>query len=583
MADAVRQQRAPAGLAVPLGVIVVAIGVVLTTRPFTSLSVLVALVAMALFVTGIADVATARATAMPGVAMAAGVLSIGAAVVTIVWPHITVAALAVVAGLGMVAAGTAKIVNGGRGRAETRIVAVIAGLASIAFGVLALAWPTVTLLVVAVAFGARTVVLGGSLIASALHTREFARGSRPRGWLRRLGSALGAIVALGVALLLLAVSVAIHRAEPGAPGAFYTAPDPLPAGTLGTIIRQEEMPSFDSTSTAYRVLYVSTGYDGKRVAVSGVIYVPHGAVPSGGRKVVDITNGTVGVARNCAPSLMHNQTKTPAYLSGAAAFLRAGWVVTSTDYQGLGTRGPHPYLVGRSEGMNALDIVRAAHNLPAAHAGTAFVVWGHSQGGHAALFTGELAASYAPQLMLLGVAAGAPVPDLRVALEHNIESPVGRILVSFALSSWEQVYGASINGVVNRRAARLIPRIATRCITTANAFVALPDAIFLGSDFITKEPWNVNPWKEIITNNTPGRAPIAAPVLITTGGADEIIPVTTTQDLVTRLCAGAEPVAFHVIPGVGHVTGGTDAVPFVKQWIAGRFADKPAATACPSQ
>ena len=62
----------------------------------------------------------------------------------------------------------------------------------------------------------------------------------------------------------------------------------------------------------------------------------------------------------------------------------------------MGPPGPHPYLVGTSEGMNALDSVRAARNLPEAGAGSDFAVWGHSQGGHASLFTGHLAASYAP-------------------------------------------------------------------------------------------------------------------------------------------------------------------------------------------
>jgi len=33
---------------------------------------------------------------------------------------------------------------------------------------------------------------------------------------------------------------------------------------------------------------------------------------------------------------------------------------------------------------------------------------GHSQGGHASLYTGELAASYAPDLKLVSVAAAAP-------------------------------------------------------------------------------------------------------------------------------------------------------------------------------
>jgi hypothetical protein len=54
--------------------------------------------------------------------------------------------------------------------------------------------------------------------------------------------------------------------------------------------------------------------------------------------------------------------------------------------------------------------VRVAGELPGAGGGKKFVVWGHSQGAHAALFTGLIAKSYPPELDLLGVAAAAPRP-----------------------------------------------------------------------------------------------------------------------------------------------------------------------------
>ena len=42
----------------------------------------------------------------------------------------------------------------------------------------------------------------------------------------------------------------------------------------------------------------------------------------------------------------------------------AGWVGVTSDYVGLGTAGPHPYLVGPSEARNVLDSLRAAHAIP---------------------------------------------------------------------------------------------------------------------------------------------------------------------------------------------------------------------------
>jgi alpha-beta hydrolase superfamily lysophospholipase len=85
-------------------------------------------------------------------------------------------------------------------------------------------------------------------------------------------------------------------------------------------------------------------------------------------------------------------------IQGLNEMLQQGYVVAATDYPGLGTSGPHPYLVGLSEGRAALDSVRAARSM--AGSDSAFAVWGHSQGGHAALYAGILAANYAPELKL---------------------------------------------------------------------------------------------------------------------------------------------------------------------------------------
>jgi len=64
-----------------------------------------------------------------------------------------------------------------------------------------------------------------------------------------------------------------------------------------------------------------------------------------------------------------------------------------------------------------VNAVRAACQAPGADAGTRWAVWGHSQGGHAALWTGALAAQLAPELTLIGVAAAAPAAEL-LALAH---------------------------------------------------------------------------------------------------------------------------------------------------------------------
>ena len=125
---------------------------------------------------------------------------------------------------------------------------------------------------------------------------------------------------------------------------------------------------------------------------------------------------------------------------GLADMLAPGYVVVATDYPGLGVPGIHPYLIGVSEGRAVLDSVRAARALPDAGASNRFAVWGHSQGGHASLYTGELAASYAPDLKLVGVAAAAPATYLAELFDADSETPTGKELTAMTIYSWSKLY-----------------------------------------------------------------------------------------------------------------------------------------------
>ena len=484
-------RRLPWWLVLALGLACVLIGAWLTVKPFDSLSVLVWLIAAAFVVSGVAEVASAESTARPWLSRIVGLGWIVAGVLVAAWPAITVTALTIAVGIALVAGGAAKVFAALSESGDERFVLATVGLASVVFGVLALSWPAVTVLVLAVVFGVRTIVFGLGQIALAMRMRRAnVDGSDPAAvsarrwptWLRMTGAAASLVVALG----LLAVSVAVHRAQPGDPGPFYTAPAPLPEGPLGTIVRSEVVEGYIDGATTYRVLYTSTGYDGNRTAVSGLIFVPNGPAPAGGRKVLAYTHGTVGVASRCAPSL-RPADEAPVSVEGAKAFLDAGYVIAATDYQGMGPPGPHPYLVGTSEGMNALDSVRAARNLPEAGAGSDFAVWGHSQGGHASLFTGHLAASYAPELNLVGVAAGAPVPDLIGLFRVNLDTTAGKVLISMALEMWSKVYDASLSTILTTGARPLVAEIARNCLYGPEQLLAsVPAALALNLSFLER-------------------------------------------------------------------------------------------------
>jgi pimeloyl-ACP methyl ester carboxylesterase len=123
----------------------------------------------------------------------------------------------------------------------------------------------------------------------------------------------------------------------------------------------------------------------------------------------------------------------------------------------------HPYLVGVSEGCAVLDSVRAARQLPEAAVGGRFVVWGHSQGGQAALFTGLIAKDYAPELPLVGV-AGAAATDLVTLVNDDFNSAGGKNLTAMTLWFRARVYNAPIDRVVAPDAMPVVDRLAGECV-----------------------------------------------------------------------------------------------------------------------
>lgn len=575
-------RNVPWWLVVAIGVSCVALGGVLIADPFRSLSVLAWLVATALVVSGVGELASSGTASRPWLARLVGVVWIAGGVLAVAWPGLAIRAVATVAGIALLVGGAIKVLSAITGRGDERFILGLSGLTNAIVGILALSWPDATVLVLAVLFGIGMLVFGFGQVGVGLKLRGGAeepwdqKRQWPR-WLRLSGTVVAFLLALGG----MAISVAIDRAEPAEPGEFYTAPSPLPDGPLGTIIGSDVIESYRPGATTYRVLYKSTGYDGEPTAVSGIVVVPDGEAPAGGRKVIAYTHGTTGVASNCAPSLTSSDSH-PLFFEGGDALLDAGYVIAASDYQGLGTPSPHPYLVGASEGMNELDSVRAARNLPQAEAGSDVVVWGHSQGGHASLFTGQLASTYAPELRLLGVAAGAPVPNLIDLFKVNIETKIGKILIAMALHSWERVYDtADLEQIVTPAARPSIARIAQNCLYSQQQILAsVPSALLLGFTFLHRPIWEAEPWKTIAKTNTPGAERIDVPVLIVQGGEDHIVDPKVTEQFAQQLCTQGETVALRLYPGVGHLNTGHDAAPDVAAWIADRFAGKPPPTRC---
>src|ERR1700744_4153205 len=340
-------------------------------------------------------------------------------------------------------------------------------------------------------------------------------------------------VTFRLVLVVLCMLAGADAAE--AQTAFYRAPASEIAGAPGTLVRQELIDGAPRAAPPPRALYGPPGLDNQPIAVSGVVIVPPGDPPPGGRPIVAWAHPTSGVVPRCAPSLAIFLFEQ---IQGLRSFRRDGYVVAATDYPGLGTPGPHPYLVGISEARAVIDSVRVAATLPGAGGGKKFVGWGHSQGGHAALFTGIIAKTYAPELDLLGVAAAAPATDLATLMNEDIDSIGGKNITAMTLWSWQRVFDANMDKVIDPRAKPAIDRLAQECIEgpfdlRRRQLTEQP----LEQYFLTvKHPSDVEPWHTLLAENSPGALPPEIPVFLAQGSDDVIIHPDVTNAYAARLC-----------------------------------------------
>lgn len=358
------------------------------------------------------------------------------------------------------------------------------------------------------------------------------------------------------------------------PGDFYAPPSPLPVAAPGTIIRVQTAPTVRVTNAdAVRIMYHSQDREGHDVAVTGMVTIPQSAAPAGGRPVISWAHGTTGIGAPCAPS---KETVGPDSL--AQHYVDLGYVWAATDYYGLGPPGQrHPYLSGVSEAHAVIDVVRATRTMTMASITDSWLVYGHSQGGQAALFTGELAATYAPELRLLGTVAAAPASFLP-AVDHLAEN-AGRVYVLLMILGLPTDYPAlHPEDYLTPKALALAPVVDTGC----GGDVAITYKQFGPDDVVTQSPLASEPLRSILEENDPGRARTDVPILLTHGADDLTLPPPTSEAIFNRLCGLGQTIDRVVYPGASHsdivlVSSGD-----VDTWMNARLAGLPAPTSCPA-
>ncbi len=355
--------------------------------------------------------------------------------------------------------------------------------------------------------------------------------------------------------------------DPDGPGTLLSVePLELPAGVF-----------LDPEVEVSLIRYVTRGPGGALAESTGLLFVPGGdrdePVP-----LVAMGHGSTGIAQQCAPSLSPRPLAT---IPGVARALDEGWAVVATDYVGLGTPGPHPYLVGDSSSSAILDSIMAAGAVVDVDPHRT-VIWGYSQGGHAALHAADdLANVGGPPVA--GVVAFAPVTDLRGVVDASHGTTLGTLFLVTTAVSWSEVYDElDLADVVPEPDRDIALALARRCLDPVSIPVALLEALILRDGLVHPADVPDGTWDPFLDLNTPpGGADV--PILVLHGALDEVISPVVTEEHVVGRCARGGEVEFQLVPLVGHLTIVNQVVDDAVAWTRLRFAGEPVADACPER
>lgn len=363
-----------------------------------------------------------------------------------------------------------------------------------------------------------------------------------------------------------------------APDAFYDPPSDMPRKP-GELLRSESLKEvmLPAGMRGWRILYATSIDDNTPATAVATVFAPTDP-PAGPCPVIAWEHATTGLLQKCMPSLLSMTTKGVPWCN---RMVMAGWVVVATDYSFAEKGGPHPYLIGEGEARAVLDSVRAARQMPELTLDKRMVIWGYSQGGHAALWSGIVGPRYAPDLEILGVAAIAPPANIEKSLAINVEADK-RFGPYLALS-----YSRFYPDITFEQAIRHEALDAARQIVNLCCFlppedqerIAALSATFEGPALATSS--NKALQARVEQNTADGL--ITAPVVIAQGLSDIVVPSSVTDAYVEERCAAGQRLEYWTFAGRDHFTmfqPGTPIEELLIKWTKARFANELQASGC---
>lgn len=427
------------------------------------------------------------------------------------------------------------------------------------------------------------------------------------------------LTCLPLSLFLLPSAFAVPDFGPVDMGSFYTTLPAIPANAkLGELIKVEKITTSLPNAQAWKIAYVSSDVNNKKTLVTGILAAPKGPVPIGGRPIMAWAHGTTGTAQTCGPSQLLNPAQplnqyflttgnswSDFGLPAMDAFIKAGYVIVATDYQGLGGGGKHQYTVAATQARDVINSIRAAVLVKEAGAGSKAIVYGWSQGGGATISAASLpdyvnlkGTAY-DGITIVGFVAMAPY-DIAVTMPQIIasEGDAKKYLQNLSATFSDNIfnfthYAQNIWGTV-----AAFPELKIEDIFTAEGAKAIDEVMqrkcmhvatdtinfTYGNDYKNMLSSDINnsiAWVKANKKGSVVPTKPMAPVIIYWGNNDKTVPPMLGKLYYEQMCQLGGNITRVELPGhQSHFTTPASAEPLYVKWVADRFAGKPVVNGC---
>ncbi|OXR43355.1 putative inactive lipase [Nocardia cerradoensis] len=341
---------------------------------------------------------------------------------------------------------------------------------------------------------------------------------------------------------------------------FYTPPtlhDSIEPGRI-LRIRPTDTPALIGAGAAWQLLYTSTDTHGELTTASGIVIAPDTDPELGPGPILLYCPAFHGLGGACAPSRLLAIGAEPDTAPITAA-LERGWMVAVPDGENLGVtgQGPHTFLAARAAAHHTLDLTRAAAAIPDLNAqGSPVVAWGYADGARAVTVAAQLHRSYAPEVDLRGIAAGATITVPGALAASLNTSPFSALMLAGLIGLSRAYHHLPLRYVLSADGRQVIAEAETRSAPMLLAQYRRPIEHWCDRG----QPWTDPMWHYVLARETiPVDQLPGVPVHLYHGARDALVPIGQSTRLLSAYREGGVEVSWRNYDR-GHLDTARDAI-----------------------